>query len=615
MSENLPRVRFAPSPTGMLHVGSAHTAQYNWLFAKAHGGTFILRIEDTDKAREDPAAEAAIYTGLRWLGMDWDEGPDKPAGNRKYRQSERLPIYQEAVQKLLASGAAYKSDKGDAGKGEAVLLRTSGRDVSYRDEIKGEITKPGTDIQDFVLARSNGMPLYNFCCAVDDHEMGITHVIRGEDGVENTFRQMLIYEAFGWTPPKFAHMPFIVNAEGKKYSKRDGAVSIEEFRREGYLPDALFNFLGLLGWSPGDGRELMGRGEFIEAFRNSFERTRSSGSQFDFDKLDHFNKHYLKSVPVQERIDSLLPYVEEAGFPAPDPAWFRRLVESVGERVTRYGGFVDQFRYFLDDDLDYDAKAVRKFLCAADARRLLVALAERIDAVDDAAFASGAGARTLETTAAEQGLAARDATPGLRVALTGGNISPPIEETILLLGRRRVVSRIRRGLAVAVAASAAETLKAVDWSAGGPALPEDLWLPVASRQAADVWISIDRERNKKEVKDSGLSRDKLNPGAPRNVGVDFSEIKKRQGSVYLAVFDRNDCVLRRKSSYYLGCEAVQASLPPVAAAAMPRDGAWRVTLGMAGESAISAETAAALRSERFCRKLAEIAVSPLLAVK
>ena len=204
------RVRFAPSPTGMLHVGSARTAQVNWLYARAHGGTFVLRIEDTDRARQVAAAEAAIYDGLRWLGLDWDEGP--------FRQSERLELYRQAAETLLDSGQARRDDKGAADKGEAVVFKSPGRDVAYRDLIKGSITKPGADIEDFVIVRSNGMPLYNLCAVVDDHEMGITHVIRGEDGVENTFRQVLIYRALGWPLPEFAHQPFIVNARGRKYS-------------------------------------------------------------------------------------------------------------------------------------------------------------------------------------------------------------------------------------------------------------------------------------------------------------------------------------------------------------------------------------------------------------
>ena len=251
-----PRVRFAPSPTGYMHIGNLRTALYNWLFARHTGGTFILRIEDTDRQRHNDDAVRVIIEGLRDLGLAHDEGP--------YFQSERLDIYQRYAQELIDRGFAIRTDRGDAEKGEAVVLAAPTEDVWWVDEVKGGISFAAQDLQELVILKSDGFPTYNFACAIDDHEMGITHVLRGDDHVSNTPKQVAVYRAMGWDAPKFAHLPMIMGMDGQKLSKRHGAVRITEFLDAGYLPHVVLNFIALLGWSPGDDIEIMSMPEMVE---------------------------------------------------------------------------------------------------------------------------------------------------------------------------------------------------------------------------------------------------------------------------------------------------------------------------------------------------------------
>src|SRR5262245_4972060 len=315
------RVRFAPSPTGWLHVGGARTAYFNWLFARKHGGAFVLRIEDTDVERSDPASEQAVLDDLRWLGLGWDEGPDVGGAHGPYRQSERLSRYRLHADRLLAEHRAYRCFCDDAslearraaalaagrpphydgrcraippaeaqsraldGEPHSVRFTVEPRDWTLHDAVRGEVTFPAGMVGDFVLLRSSGLPTYNFACVVDDHGMAISHVIRAEEHLANTPRQLMLYDAFAWEPPRFAHVPLILNRDRSKMSKREGeaAVAVGDWRRAGYVPEALLSYLALLGFHPGDDREVLTRPEMLEAF--SLERVGRSGSVFDPAKL------------------------------------------------------------------------------------------------------------------------------------------------------------------------------------------------------------------------------------------------------------------------------------------------------------------------------------------
>ena len=285
------RTRFAPSPTGQVHIGNIRAAIYNWLFARHEGGQFLLRIEDTDRARSTPVAVQAVLDALTWLGLNWDETP--------LYQSTRTAAHLAAAEQLLQAGHAYKEDKGGTGKGECVIFRMPGTEMSFRDEIKGHLAKQAADMKDFVIVRSDGTPVFHLANVVDDIHMQITHIIRGDDHVENTYRHVALFRALGATPPKYAHLPMIVNAQGKPYSKRDGAAYVGDFRDKGYLPEALFNFLALLGWSPGGDRELMGRDEMARLF--TFDRVLSSAAQFDLVKLLWMNGEYMRALPRDQR--------------------------------------------------------------------------------------------------------------------------------------------------------------------------------------------------------------------------------------------------------------------------------------------------------------------------
>jgi glutamyl-tRNA synthetase len=343
------RLRFAPSPTGQLHVGNARTALFNWLMARGQGGTFIVRIEDTDVERSTRESEQAILDDLRWLGLDWAEGVEAGGEHGPYRQTERLHIYRAHAIELLSAGRAYhcfcsaellEADRQDALKtgrapkytgrcrnvsrdearkrieqGEAAVIRfrvPETGSVMFDDVVRGAMAFDIDVIGDFVLLRSNGFPAYNFAVVVDDALMGITHIVRGEDHISNTPRQVLLYGAFGWKPPVFAHVPYVLGPDHAPLSKRHGATSVKEFRDRGYLPEALTNYLALIGWSPGEGEELLPIGELAKRFR--LEDVGHSAGVFDVDKLAWVNRHYLKTADPRRLADLALPYLQQSGW-------------------------------------------------------------------------------------------------------------------------------------------------------------------------------------------------------------------------------------------------------------------------------------------------------------
>ena len=280
------RTRFAPSPTGHVHIGNMRAAIYNWLFARHHGGSFLLRVEDTDRERSTPEAIETLLNAMEWLGLEVDEEP--------LYQSHRMDAHVAAAETLLERGLAYRAEKGDPGSGECVLFRMPNHAISFQDAIKGTLTKAAENMEDFVIVRSDGTPVFHLANVLDDIEQGITHVIRGDDHIENTYRHIALYEALGAPVPIFGHLPMIVNTQGKPYSKRDGDAFVGDFQMNGFLGDALFNYLALLGWSPGGDREIMTRAELVKAFE--LERCQSSAAQVDLKKLSWMNYEYIRQV-------------------------------------------------------------------------------------------------------------------------------------------------------------------------------------------------------------------------------------------------------------------------------------------------------------------------------
>ena len=520
-TENV-RVRFAPSPTGFLHVGGARTALFNWLFARHHGGKFVLRVEDTDAARFKPEFTAGIYDALRWLKLDWDEGPDAGGPHAPYVQSERRALHTEAAAQLVAEGRVYEcfcvkppaeavdaSDEGDddepddsepddverdvesgavdlhgrpetasqskaaavddkrrplqkqspvcncdslsgterdrlrAERGDAALrFRVDpARAVTVNDVIRGDVTFPAGTIGDFVIVKSDGVALYNFAAVVDDHAMEITHVIRGEEHLANTPKQLLMYEAFGWTPPVMAHLPIILNEQRRKLSKRDGATFVNDYRDLGYLPEALVNFLALLGWSPGDNREVMPLDEIVKGF--TLDDVVKHAAIFDLNKLGWMNKEYLKDVPLHvaaDRVAALLPKRMPSATRT-DLKHVERVTGLLVDRVHTLGDVIELGAYFFTDGpVEPTAEALDKHCKAPET-------VERLRLVRQAlADAPGFGEADIET--AIRGLAEKSGAKAavfihpLRVALTGQAVSPGIFEVTSIIGRETSVARI-----------------------------------------------------------------------------------------------------------------------------------------------------------------------------
>jgi glutamyl-tRNA synthetase len=485
-----PRVRFAPSPTGYLHVGGARTALFNWLFARHQGGTLLLRIEDTDVERNRPELVDGILAGLKWLGIEWDEGP--------YFQSQRLELYRAAAERLLARGAAFPcyckaaayagadaapenqegegDDEGPKGaKNIACLCRDlsdadraakererAPRAVRFRvprigvtafeDVVFGPREVQNEEIEDFVLLRSNGLPTYQLSVVVDDIDMRISHVIRGADHLSNTPKQALIYRAFGREAPLFAHVPLILGPDRTRLSKRHGATSVGSYADEGFLPEAFRNFLALLGWSPGDDSEFLRTSELIEKF--SLSGVSRTNAIFDRAKLEWFNTQYLQKMPV----DELVPYVAEelkrAGLWQPQWAadaatWFAHTVDLIRPRTRFLGDFTTWARAFFADDFDYDREAREKFWKDERLPTMLKKLADALEALPE--WNHDACDAALRSLAAAEGVKAGLLINATRVAIVGRAVAPPLFETMVVLGKDCVVSRLRRAVpAVAV---------------------------------------------------------------------------------------------------------------------------------------------------------------------
>ncbi len=458
------RTRFAPSPSGYLHVGGARTALFNYLFARNQGGTFVLRIEDTDRERSTDESIAAILESMHWLGLDWDEGP--------FYQSERGDVYNPYVEKLIASGNAYRCActpaEVDAMRARAqaagqrpgydgtcrertdvapeqphvVRFRTPDEgETGVDDMIRGPVLFNNSEIDDLIIRRSDGSPTYNFVVVVDDVEMAITHVVRGEDHLSNTPKQIMMYRALGLPVPRFAHVPLILGPDGSRLSKRHGATSVMAYREMGYLPDAVNNYLARLGWSHGD-QEIFSRAELIEYF--SLDNVGSSAGVFNPEKLEWLNFQHLKSLAAPLLAAQIKPLIEARSWQIPgDDAWLARMATTLQERAKTLNELVDAAYYYLQDDLAFDEKAVEKHLKSAAPeilsalRSALADIAEWDDASIHAAFESVMNQHDLKLGKLAQ---------PVRVALTGGSVSPGIFEVVAVLGRDRVLRRLDHAL-------------------------------------------------------------------------------------------------------------------------------------------------------------------------
>jgi glutamyl-tRNA synthetase len=428
------RTRFAPSPTGYLHVGGARTALFNWLFARKHGGVFVLRIEDTDEARNTDDAKQAIFDGMEWLGMDWDEGPGKGGNFGPYFQSERKPIYDAWFQKLVDAGRVYED-------GGAWRFRFERKPVTMNDLVCGEVTIDYTDesnTPDMVVKRSDGSYVFHFVNVVDDLEMEITHVIRGEDHLMNTPKHLQLIEAFGCKPPFYAHIPLILNPDGTKMSKRDAGAAVGDYPRQGFLPGAVVNFIALLGWNPKTDEEIFTLGELVERF--SLENVNRAPARFDFEKCKWVNQQHLIPMGVEDFAVAARPFVEEAGLPIPEN--YTAGIAAVKEKVRLLGEVPAAVDFLLKDAFDYDGEAIAKVRGNAAAKDLLASLAESFATLAD--WSADAAKTALNDVAKAAGAKPGQLMFPLRVALSGRAHGPDLGDILDLLGEERCTERVRK---------------------------------------------------------------------------------------------------------------------------------------------------------------------------
>ena len=437
------RVRFAPSPTGMFHIGSARTALFNWLYARHTGGTFVLRVEDTDASRNKPEFTEVIFHGLRWLGMDWDEGP-QPGGAVKgekgpYSQSQRGAIYKKYVDRLLSEGKAYESDG-------AVKFRTPKTPVTVRDLICGDIQFDRTNDPDLVIQRKDGTPVFHLVNVVDDLEMGITHVIRGEDHLSNTPKHLALIEAFGAQPPHYAHIPLILNPNGSKMSKRDVGASIQDYEDQGYLAAAVRNYLCLLGWSPKDNREILPIEEVIAKF--DLPQVNRANARFDADKLFWINGEYFRAATLETIEPLALTILRKESVIGEDydQAYFRAALAIVKEKIKVGRELPAWMGYFFREDFAYDAAAAKKVF-TPEGLANLTKLKERLGAIDPISFNAATIEVDFKSLAAQTDQKLGALIHPTRLAVSGSPVGPSLYHLLEVLGPARVLSRLERALA------------------------------------------------------------------------------------------------------------------------------------------------------------------------
>ncbi|PIS31317.1 glutamate--tRNA ligase [Candidatus Saganbacteria bacterium CG08_land_8_20_14_0_20_45_16] len=471
------RVRFAPSPTGDLHIGGARTALFNWLYARNQGGKFILRIEDTDRERSTLAANKAIFEGLEWLGLDWDEGPKVDGSYGPYFQTERLKIHQEHIQKLIEAGHAYycfctpeelekKRQEAAARKEPPKYDETCRRlppekvkellaqkvpyvirfklepvgETIVDDKIRGKVVFKNEVLDDFVIMKSDGFPTYNFACVVDDHLMEISHVIRGDDHLSNTPRQILLYRAFGWPLPKFAHLPMILGKDKTRLSKRHGATSVIKYRDLGYLPEAVLNYIARLGWGYGD-EEIFSREELIKKF--SLKGVGKTSAVFDTDKLNWLNGKYIRKILPERLVDLCEPLLIEA-YGDHDFEHLKKVVLAFHDRLVLIPDIVPLSKYFFKEVKEYDPQGIEKHFKSEHSRQILETLKEKLTQLES--FTKDKIEPVFKELAAELNVKLGIVIHPCRLALTGALESPPMYDVIEVLGKAKVIARLEQAL-------------------------------------------------------------------------------------------------------------------------------------------------------------------------
>jgi len=470
------RVRFAPSPTGSLHIGSVRTTLYNYFFARQNKGTLILRIEDTDQDRLVEGAVDSIYDGFEWLGIAWDEGPREGGPHAPYIQSERLPRYQKAAQELIDKGAAYfcfcskerlaamraqqqaakqitrydrhcrnipPAEAAERAKSEPHVVRLKVPDtgtIAVDDLVYGRVEWPIETIEDQVILKSDGFPTYHLAVVVDDHEMGITQIFRGEDWQPSTPKHLLLYQAFGWNVPPIAHFPNVLGADGKKLAKRHGATKVDQFRADGYLPEAMVNYLALIGWSPGTEEEIFTMDDLIAKWR--VDQVQKAGGKWDKDRLDWFNGIWIRKLSLDELMERIAPFVPAEW----DRATLRRAMPHVQERMKTLVEAREQLEFLFTDELTYTAADLMRKKDATGTRDVL----ERsLKALRDARpFAPTAIDAAVRKVAADTGWKVGDVAMPIRVAVTGRTVGPPLNDSMEILGAEKTFARIDRARAM-----------------------------------------------------------------------------------------------------------------------------------------------------------------------
>jgi len=485
MVNNKIRLRFAPSPTGMLHIGGARTALFNWLFARHYKGTFVLRIEDTDQVRSTEEAVNVILEGMKWLGLDWDEGPGKEGEFGPYYQMQRLLLYQKYAEKLIKEKKAYycyctkeelaasrerqskskssvikydrhcldlsEEDKKryeEEGRKPVIRLRIPDKKIQFNDLLRGEVSFDGALLTDFVIVKSDGIPTYNYAVVIDDALMKITHVMRGDDHISNTPKQIIIYEALGFELPKFAHIPMIMGQDHAKLSKRHGAASVMEYQKMGYLPEALVNYIAHLGWSPGNDREIFSIEEIIKEF--SLENISKHAAVFTMDKLNWFNNEYLKKMPVDQLTKLLLPHLKRVNFISEETLsperfeWLKEIVRLMQGRFRNFSQFTEFTDYFFRDEIEIEPKAFQSVLNKEGVTEILSALKEKLLTVD--CWNEDNLENAVRSVASSLEIKGGKIIHPTRVSLTGKKIGPSLFELMVFLGKEKNIKRIENAL-------------------------------------------------------------------------------------------------------------------------------------------------------------------------
>lgn len=477
------RVRFAPSPTGSLHIGGARTALFNWLFARHNQGTFVLRIDDTDTERSTELSYQEILSAMRWLGLDWDEGPQKDGAYGPYLQSQRLDLYRQAIDQLLADGKAYlcyctaeelaerrKQAQAEGRppmydrrcryltRAEQERLQAEGRQPVVRlaipdgvttvhDLIRGDVTFDNSTIDDFILIKSNGMPTYNFATVIDDYTMAISHVIRAEEHLSNTPKQILVAQTLGYQLPAYAHVPMILAPDRSKLSKRHGATSVEEYRDAGYLPEAIINYLALLGWSPEGEEEIIPLEDIVADF--SLARVAKTAAIYDTKKLTWINGHYLREADIDRITRLALPFLQAKGLlpdplPEQDYSHLRAIIEAVRDRVKTLAEVADAASYFFTEITSYDEKGVRKHFTKPGVAELLEEARAALAALPD--FNAQSTEEAYRKIAEQKGISTGQLFHPTRLAVSGRTMGPGLFEILELLGRETVLERLAKAI-------------------------------------------------------------------------------------------------------------------------------------------------------------------------